>query len=389
MLDPQRLNGSAYRAEEIEHAIAALPAGWRNEDSDALAPFEEYWKGRLGPGTAALIGPSSAGKTTLLCRLGYGLATGQPVFDAPVISPMGVAHVMGESVGDIPRRYAALRYHTGDNRRWPIAWTANKANLFEKRERRALITKLRELDAYFQAEFEVPLKAVFFDTATTNWHFDDENSNGQWARLTIGLEEFADAVEGVALYAHHPPKSGTGERGGGAARAGLGYILTASCDRDDRTGKVENRQLAVTKHRNGETGPISGFELQQVALGIIDAFGDQVTSVVAEPCEAPDTDASARAPTANNAKFDRAFEDALREHGKPHRVMTDGPHVEAVEVSHVKAAFKRRYATGETDAKTAGSAFRQAWRRELLQNAPRRGYATEATNTVELIWRTS
>jgi hypothetical protein len=379
-----------YSFDDVEEAIRTLPKGWISEDSAPIDPGTEYWQGALGPGTAMLVGPSSAGKTTISCGLGYAFATGTSFFGRQIIEPMGVAHILGEGASGVARRYSALRFHTGANLPLPIAWKHNTADLFNKKSRLELIAELAELNAYQKSEFDVWLRVVFFDTARTNWQFRDENDNPSWSRVVQHLQEFANAINGLAIATHHPPKSGIGESGGGAGRAGLDYILTASCNRNDETGEVSNRKFAVTKHRDGETGIISAFELKKVALGIMDAFGQEATSVVAIPSDAPTTATIAKSENHTVVTFRRAFDEALQTHGREHTVFNDGvipsPTVMAAPVEAVRQEFYRRYATGDSDESKAQATRRQAFNRALKTLVHQYGREV-LSDGEEILWR--
>jgi hypothetical protein len=127
IFDEAKVYNGKYTPGEIEHAIRTLPKGWVSASEAPNQPVSEYVQGALGPGTAMLVGPSSAGKTTLSCGLGYAIATGNSFFGRRVIEPMGVAHILGEGVSGISRRYDAIRIHTGDHDALPIAWRQNKS----------------------------------------------------------------------------------------------------------------------------------------------------------------------------------------------------------------------------------------------------------------------
>ena len=383
------MNG--YTRPEIEHAIRTLPKGWMNAGSAPINPDAEYWEGTLGRGTGMIVGPSSAGKTTITCGLGHALATGSSFFGRRIIEPMGVAHILGEAVSGVARRYKAIGLHTGTNEPLPIAWKQNTSDLFDQKVRRTLIAELRELSAYQRSEFDVSLRVLFFDTATTNWFFKDENDNPSWVKLTQHLQEFADAIDGLAMTTHHPPKTGVGERGGGAGRAGVDYIIATPCDRNDETGEVKNRQLALTKHRDGETGIISALELKTVALGIIDTFGKEITSVVAIPSDMPVTVTTAKSKDTALTVFHRAFNEALHTHGREHEAFSSAdcqsPVVMAVPLDAIRDEFFRRWCVDQEDEMKAYEARKRAFNRVL--QATLDVYGRENIDGAQLLWKLS
>jgi hypothetical protein len=382
-----------------------LPPGWIGEsDGELAAPFDLV-EDTLGPGTGLIAGPSSAGKTALAVSLAVAAGMGQPWFGRRMREPMGSAIIVGEGVGGLKRRFAAARLDAGiaPEQRLPIAWLPSPGRLIdEKLIEKTIIPGIRGVNAYFADALEISLRFIFIDTLSACFGLEDENGGAPGAKAIRLMNEMAMTIGGLALAIHHPPKNGAGERGSGAFRANSDFVLTASCDRDDETGEVRDRRVAVTKNRDGETGPIGAYELKKIVLpDIFNHWGDPVSSIVAVPVNA-DHIAPAAAGAADQARrrergsndmevtFFRAFWEACNKHGFVHFIGGDHrTRVKAVRlVEHVRPEFVKFYATGEEGERREG-AIRMAWSR-MCKTLGQRGFATEMVKIddkeIELVW---
>jgi len=151
----------------------------------------------------------------------------------------------------------------------------------------------------------------------------------------------------------------------------------AATERNQITGEVKGRELALAKSRVGEEGPVSPFSLKFVKLGE-DEDGDDVGACIVvpdlegEPVVANAANWKRKEPRTVRA-FRSAFHEALEQFGELRAVMGDGPTVRMVALHRVRDAFRRFYATGEDEEKAKG-AVRVAWHR-ALQEGSQRGIA--------------
>jgi hypothetical protein len=185
---------------------------------------------------------------------------------------------------------------------------------------------------------------------------------------------------------HHYGKAPTtGLRGASGWKAGCDAVLSVLADRDEITGKVSGRELALAKSREYDEGAIAPFELRFVSLGT-DDDGDEFGSCYVEPLldQAPTLTAAKKAREPKRlVVFRQAFAELVL---TPIRVHGDGPEVRAARVSDVKAEFDRRWPTAETEPKKRANAVRMAFQR-ALEDATKSEFATDCQDGVEWIWR--
>jgi len=234
----------------------------------------------------------------------------------------------------------------------------------------------------------VRVGAVIIDTISTAFALADENDNAEAARVCRILKQIGDEC-GVAVIAiHHYGKSAeTGLRGASAWRANCDVVLSVLADRNHITGECSNRSIAMAKNRDGEEGPISGFELKRINVGT-DERGEPIWSCAVDPATEP-------APAFKREKLNRgaltlneAFDEVLLTTMKVRNVNRDGPAVNAVPLDLVEDEFKRRYVTDGNGETQKAAAKRQAWKRALDDAIKSRRYAAEAgQDRTEWIWK--
>jgi hypothetical protein len=111
---------------------------------------------------------------------------------------------------------------------------------------------------------------------------------------------------------HAGKDASLGVRGSSAWTASADVILGATGDINEETGAVSRRRFALTKTRFAEAGPLSGFELERVTVGI-DADGDPICSAVIRPCVAA---AKAPKPTIHSQGALACVEDVIETDGR-------------------------------------------------------------------------
>ena len=140
-------------------------------------------------------------------------------------TPIQLRSAMLQSISSagcgVPRRYTAKRLHEGASSPLPIAWRSNGENPFYPKALKAMTSEIRAVSAVMEWEYGTPMRVLFVDTIASNFRFHDENNNAEMARCVVCLRELAHAIGGLVIGVHHPPKTGIGERGGGALRADI------------------------------------------------------------------------------------------------------------------------------------------------------------------------
>jgi len=345
-------------------------------------------------GIAIIGGQSGAGKTFIVCNLAVALASEAPFFGRRVKERVGVAILAAEGASTLPSRLkvAAEAVVGGDH--LPIAHTPIGLNLLDKREVDRVVQHLREVDEHFRNHFGVRLGAIFIDTLAAAFDLKDENDNAEASKAIRRMRSIAGALNAVVVGVHHYGKDKTtGLRGASAWRAGADAVISVLADRDELTGQVSNRSLALAKSRVGEEGPIAPFELKGVLIGK-DEDGDAVTSCIIVPAlhrtgELIITTERKKSESAAVTAFKKAFDEALNAFGETRAVQGNGPMVRMVAFSHVRDAFARFYVTGESDEKKREDALRSARNRALKQVRAAHLYAEGVWDGTEWIWQSS
>ena len=393
MSDPNEtavtFGSDAVRAKFDTIGIGSLADFIFQGDAD-LVPPPMLVKGLLPfDGVAFIGGQSGAGKTFIAVDLALALATGTPFFGREVRERVGTVILAAEGRGMLAARVEAARLERAPNeRRVPVAWAAEIPALMTPAEIKKFGSRLAVARRYFKTEFAVRLGAVFIDTVVSVFDMEDEDDNSEAARAIRKMRELGNASGALIVPVHHYGKTvTTGLRGGSSWRAGADAILSVLADRDDTTGEVKNRRLALAKSRDGAEGPIGRFAFRPVEIGI-DSDGETFGTLVVEPILGrPIPERSIRAGKENRGvrAFREAFAEAIDTNGVQFAVLNDGPLVRAVRVQDVRAQFGRRYASGEGSEEGRSDAVRVAFKRALHQLAGQ--FPTEVkADGVEWVW---
>ena len=325
-------------------------------------------------GVVFVGGQSGAGKTFIMCMLSTALASGTLFFGRKVCERVGVAIFAPEGVTTIPARIKVAREAAGINHPLPIAWLGAVPNLADPAEIQRMIPRLRTVDEEMQKNFGVRLGAVFFDTLVASFNLDDEDDNSEAAKTIRRMKEIVDPIGAVAIPVHHYGKgTETGLRGASGWRAGCDAVLSVLADRNQVTGKVSNRSIALSKSRVGEEGPIASFELRFVSLGT-DEDGDEYGACYVERVDDPKTQASKMTGTCK-AYLD-AFQRIVLDRGERIRPFgNEGPEVKALDREDIRKEFYSAWPADTTDAKKKafGRAEKEAIERNILATRERGG----------------
>lgn len=348
-------------------------------DGDApIEPPPMLIKGLLGTdGIAFIGGQSGAGKSFIELDLATALASGQAFFGREAKERVGVAILAAEGAGTIARRLHAAREQRRIRGRLPIAWTGAVPNLADDRERAMMIAQLKTIDQQMRARFGVRLAVVMCDTLAAAFALKDEADNSEANRITRAMREFVDQLGVVFMPVHHFGKATeTGLRGASAWRAGADVVLSVLGDRNQVTGEVSKRSLALSKTRDGEEGPISGFTLRVVQIGV-DEEGTPFTTCIVEPGDVP----APRQPGKAARTYLQALDIALA----TKRSEDPDATYEGVDRERVREAFYRLWpATGETEKQKA-NARRQQFGRGEAEALDRKLIALEETTDRTLV----
>lgn len=351
---------------------------------------------RVLPADAGLLvflaGQSGAAKTFMALRMAICLASGKAFLGLPVRETVGVIYVAGEGAGAIDRRVIAAKLHLDIDTDLALAVVKAVPNLSDDKLREIFIKELKRIAEYMVSSGQcLRVGLVTLDTVSTCFAMKDENNNAEITTVCRNIREIGHELNAVMLAAHHYGKSAdAGLRGGSNWHGHADLVLSLLAERDNTTGEVSNRRVALGKQREGEEGPLTGFELRFISLGE-NEYGDEFGSCAIEPCDAaPEKPKKpAKQPRSQaDRTFDEAFDEIVWKGTTQRQVNRTGPTVQAVHLGEVETEFKRRYAAdGDTKEK------QQATKKKQWQNARKnalggRGYAAETdANEIQWLWK--
>lgn len=282
---------------------------------------------------------------------------------------LGVAYVAGEGSGGLRRRILAARMARGITAPLPIVVLPGAGDLCQPRAQSELLAGLAAADRQFRATHGVALGIVIFDTVAASFLMKDENDAAEVSKVSAFLAHVARRFDAVSMAVHHHGKDdAVGPRGSSAWRANVDYLLAAKVEKDGPV--IIQRQLELTKARDGEEQPLKAFHLRFVPDGRVDDDGEDMGSCAVEVTEQAIIThsggvAGGRPKPLNPS--DRDFEDAINEalivagelqhiHGDASALM-----VKAVTDDSVRKEFWKRHVVDSDGDR--GAALRAAWKR--------------------------
>jgi hypothetical protein len=195
-------------------------------------------------GTAAIVGPSNSGKTFLALDLGACLGSQQPWLGKLCEEKVGTIILTAEGIGGLPARMA------GYDEPGPVVATTVKLIKDNPKE----VTETLEEAAAMLREKGVRTGLIILDTLTASGLLENENDNSEIGRALNYLEQMAVAFGCLVLVTHHPPKVGSGMRGGYALHAGFDVVV-------EIFQQGNQRFVECTKNRDAPVGAWGSFVL--------------------------------------------------------------------------------------------------------------------------------
>ncbi|WP_084678941.1 AAA family ATPase [Methylocystis sp. ATCC 49242] len=341
-------------------------------------------------GVTFLGGQSGAGKTFIAVDLATSLGSGEPFFGHKVAERVGVVFLAAEGAATLAARIHVARQQKTTGEPLPIAWIDGVGNLSDSRDLNAAIAKLRAVAERMNTDHGVRLGAVVIDTLGAAFAMQDENASAEANRIIAAMRRIGDAVGAVVIPVHHFGKAtDTGLRGASAWRGGADAILSVLANRNEVTGKVSDRRLALAKSRVGEEGEISAFELRFVELGA-DEDGEPYGACYVEPTQAADRVETAPRMTRPARAYLSALQIAVGDKGETTRPFgMDGPEVRAAEREDVRREFYAAWpADGDTVEKQQ-AAKQKAFRRGEAELLTGHAIAVRDDGARTLVWQVS
>jgi hypothetical protein len=185
----------------------------------------------------------------------------------------------------------------------------------------------------------------------------DENASLDMGMYLAGIKRLAVATGALVLLVHHSGKNlDRGARGHSSLKAAVDIEIELQGDGNG------HHTVTLQKVRDGQSGEVIAFNLRVVKMGV-DEFGENVTTCVLEPTDAPiQTKASTR-PLSGVARIGLdSLREALLESGETlPGTNTIPPNVRGVRLETWRARFALRY--GKDDGGTKNDSMTKAHRR--------------------------
>ena len=210
-------------------------------------------------------GQSSAGKTFIVIHRTICLGTANPYFGHRIIERVGTVLVAAEGRALIPNRFEAGLVKAGVTKKLPVAWIKHLPDFGSVDGIKLFIAQLREIDKRFRGDFGVRLGHVPIDTVAACFAIKDEDDNAEATKVSNVLLRIGEEVGVLMAPVHHYGKNPeSGLRGASAWKGSADVVEGVLADIDPLSGRASNRELVCTKARDGEQGPVSGFELEWI-----------------------------------------------------------------------------------------------------------------------------
>jgi hypothetical protein len=146
---------------------------------------------------------------------------------------------------------------------------------------------------------------IVLDTLSQNAIGLNENSNDEMTLFMAGMARLGGTVGAHVMAVHHNAKASGTFRGAGAIKANVDTHITLERPDDDDTNTVFVR---CEKQRGKTFEPFALRGVEVEVEGVVDEYGDAITSLVFEPCSDAVT---AKAKHPNAKKADKTRESLL------------------------------------------------------------------------------
>jgi len=275
-------------------------------------------------GTALLVAPSGAGKTFLTARLAACLAKGEEFFGVKPDEECAAIILSGEGVGGMPNRLRVL------GGKIPVS-AVSVSTLGDSTALREAIEDIVAKAKDLKEKYGKRLGMIVIDTLASVGLLADENSNTDCAKAVKALEQISARLDCLVVVTHHPPKNGTGARGGSALHAGFDTVFEIF-----HTDANPVRYVECTKGRDAPTGKWGSFTLQRHVLGLDDKSREVSTCTISMGTDAKP------APVGKTPKYSEVFAESFDFARKNNKLAKDAP----VEWGMLRTAFAERAMSG-------------------------------------------
>lgn len=245
----------------------------------------------IGPRDVGFIfGPSRVGKTFVVVDLAMAIAGGVSHWCGRRVRGGAVLYGAFEGARGLQKRLIAARAKRGDvGKRLAFAELTVPLNKQGGMIGADMVLTLAERLA---KESDCPVKLIVIDTLSAAAAGDDENAASDMSAFVTKLKSIAARTGASVACIHHTGKEASrGMRGSAALLGNADFVLEIG----------ENNSVSIAKSREGKTGVLSNFALEQVELGT-DEDGDVATSCVVRFTQASAEAKRRKAPLPANPK---------------------------------------------------------------------------------------
>jgi hypothetical protein len=217
-------------------------------------------------GTAMVFGASGSGKSAVVLDVCASIDRGLP-WRGNRVTKGRVVYVAAEGADDFLLRMEANEQHHGYA--LDIGVIAASPNLLSKPDVGALGRRLKARG----------VDVLVLDTWARVTAGANENSGEEMGLALKHCEQLQRDLDCLVVIVHHSGKNAEkGARGWSGLKAAVDTEIEITRD-------GETRKLRISKQKGGRDGDSYPFKLHTVCLGK-DEDGDDITSIVVEPCEA-------------------------------------------------------------------------------------------------------
>lgn len=338
-------------------------------------------------GLAFLGGQSGAGKTFVAIHLSVCLAAMLPFFGKKARQQSAILYAAAEGQANIRPRLKAAKRALGIDEPLPIKVFTRVSFPSTDKEFAAYLADVKAEVAELRQRTKIDHVTIVIDTTSAAFTLQDENSSAEITALCKRARRLGEECDALVLLLHHFGKDATrGMRGSSAWRDNTDHGFSLITKRDPNTSQTSQRNLNIEKSRIGTEGPLSGFTLETMQLGV-DEDGDPIEEAYVKQSDYSRIDADKpKAKTESRAGllFRNSFSEALH-NGVKRRIEKGGPQqamILCAKLSDVREHFARGHG-GDEDA------VRKAFYREMKGIAEQgRGFSCETDrNGEKWIWR--
>ena len=321
-------------------------------------------------GSGLISGQWGTYKTFVVFDLAHAIMSGEPFLGHEVVRRGGVLLVAPEGQNEVPKRLEGVIRDKGKLAHpAPFAWVTTCPPLVGADAVAVLSELAARAAARLQAQFGLPLVAIFIDTVVAAAGYTREGADNDTALGQVIMRNMAQVARNVGCFVfgvdHFGKDVNVGTRGT-SAKEGAADVVLAMLGEKAITGEATNTRLAIRKRRGGSNGEEFPFMPRPVELEL-GPNGKQITTLVLDwggvampPKRAQDSWGKGK----GVSLLRRIVMSMLVDQGVDLKPWADGATVRALKVEQVKAEFFKSY---YTDGETTG--IKQKAKRVAFQRA--------------------